>query len=202
MSLSRKALTAMGIESDQVDQIIEMHTATVNGLKDERDSYKADADKLASVQKELDEMKEAAKNGDRSPYKVKYEALLEEKEALQKEFDDFREEQRAKATKAEKQDAYRAMLKEIGVSEKRIDSILKITDLDAVELEDGKLKDLDDLKKSAKEEWSDFIVTESSEGAKTETPPANNGTEQRTVSYAAQRAAEYHNNLYGGIKEE
>ena len=202
MALSRKALSAMGIDEAVVDQIIEMHTATVNGLKDERDSFKADAEKLVSVQKELDEMKEAAKNGDRSPYKVKYEALLEEKETLQKEFDDFKAAQQAKETKATKQDAYRAMLKEIGVSEKRIDAILKITDLDTVELEEGKLKNLDDLKKSAKDEWSDFIVKESSEGAKVETPPANNGGEQPRVSYAAQRAAEYHTNLYGGVKEE
>lgn len=202
MSLSRKALTAMGIDEEKVDQIIEMHTATVNGLKDERDGYKADADKLGSVQKELDELKEAAKNGDRSPYKVKYEALLEEKEALQKEFDDFKADQEAKATKAEKQDAYKALLKEIGVSEKRIDSILKITDIDSVELEEGKLKNADDLKRSAKDEWADFIVTEGEQGAKTENPPANNGTADKPVSYAAQRAAEYHNNLYGGVKEE
>lgn len=202
MSLSRKALTAMGIDEEKVDQIIEMHTATVNGLKDERDSFKADAEKLVIAQKELDELKEAAKSGDRSPYKVKYEALLEEKEALQKEFDDFKADQEAKATKAEKQEAYKALLKEIGVSEKRIDSILKISDIDSLELEDGKLKNADDLKKSAKEEWADFIVTEGSEGAKVENPPANNGTDQKTVSYAARRAAEYHANLYGGIKEE
>lgn len=202
MALSRKALTAMGIDEEKVDQIIEMHTATVNGLKDERDGYKADAEKLESVQKELNELKEAAKSGDRSPYKVKYEALLEEKEALQKEFNEFKAEQEAKATKAEKQEAYKAMLKEIGVSEKRIDAILKITDIDSVELEDGKLKNADDLKKSAKEEWADFIVTEGEQGAKTENPPANNGTTEKPVSYAARRAAEYHNNLYGGVKEE
>lgn len=202
MSLSRKALTAMGIDEEKVDQIIEMHTATVNGLKDERDSYKADADKLSTVQKELDELKKAAENGDRSPYKVKYEAILEEKEALQKEFDDFKAEQEAKATKAEKQDAYKALLKEIGISEKRIDAVLKVSDIDSLELEEGKLKNIDDLKKSAKDEWSDFIVSEGAEGAKTETPPANNGSEKPTISYAAQRAAEYHNNLYGGAKEE
>ena len=202
MALSRKALTAMGIEEEKVDQIIEMHTATVNGLKDERDSYKAEADKLESVQKELDELKEAAKNGDRSPYKVKYEALLEEKEALQKDFDAFKADQEAKASKAAKQEAYKALLKEIGVSDKRIDSVLKVSDIDSFELEDGKLKNADDLKKSAKEEWADFIVTEGEQGAKTETPPAGNGSTPKQMSYAAMRAAEYHNNLYGGVKEE
>ena len=202
MSLSRKALTAMGIEEDKVDQIIEMHTATVNGLKDERDSFKAEAEKLAGLQKELDQLKEATKNGDKSPYKVKYEALLEEKEALQKEFDSFKSDQEAKASKAAKNDAYKALLKEIGVSDKRIASILKISDIDSLVLEDGKLKNADDLKKSAKEEWADFIVTEGEQGAKTENPPANNGTTEKPVSYAARRAAEYHNNLYGGVKEE
>ena len=34
MALSRKSLKAMGLTDEQVDSIIEMHTETVDGLKD------------------------------------------------------------------------------------------------------------------------------------------------------------------------
>ncbi len=35
MALTRKFLAALGIEDDKVDEIIQAHTETVNGLKDE-----------------------------------------------------------------------------------------------------------------------------------------------------------------------
>ena len=57
MAMTRKFLKAMGIEEDQIEQIIEAHTETVSALKDERDSYKEDAEKLADVQKELNTAK-------------------------------------------------------------------------------------------------------------------------------------------------
>ena len=68
------------------------------------------------------------------------------------------------------------MLKDAGVSEKRIDSIIRVTDLNKVELDDeGKIKDSGELAKSIKDEWSDFIVTESKQGANVSNPPANTG---------------------------
>lgn len=201
MALSRKALSAMGIEDEKVDQIIEMHTATVNALKDERDQFKADAEKLPGLKKELDELKEATKNGDKSPYKVKYEAVVEEKEALQKEFEKFKSDLSAKETKQNKKNLYRDLLKKIGVSEKRLESILKISDLDSLEIDGEALKDAEKLEESAKKEWADFIVTEGEHGAKTETPPQGNGDAPKEKSFAAQRAAQYHANLYGGKEE-
>ena len=168
MSLTRKALSAMGIEEAQIDQIIEMHTGVVNEIKEERDSLKSDAEKLPNVQKELDKLKEeVAKQGDENPYKVKYDALKEE-------FDTYKNEVKTKETTAKKTDAYRKMLKEAGVSEKRIDSVLKVSkgNIDAVEFDDeGKIKDADDLVKGIKEEWSDFIVAEHTQGANTPNPP-------------------------------
>lgn len=174
MSLTRKALSAMGIDAEKIDQIIEMHTETVDAIKAERDTaqsdakkYKADADKLAEVEKELSDMK--AKQGQPDAYKDKYDKLKSEYEA-------YKGEVSAKETKAAKTKAYRDMLKEIGISEKRLDAVLKVADLDSIELdEDGAIKDVDGLKKSAKDEWSDFIVSEGTKGAKTPTPPTNTG---------------------------
>lgn len=173
MSLTRKALQAMGIEAEKIDQIIEMHTETVDAIKNERDAakenakkYEADAGKLAEVEKELAELK--AKANEPDAYKEKYEKV-------KKEYDTYKGEVTAKETKAAKTKAYRDMLKEIGVSEKRLDSVMRVADIDSIELEDGAIKDVEELKTKAKDEWSDFIVSTGVAGAKTPTPPSNTG---------------------------
>lgn len=170
MALTRKMLKAMGIEDEKIDQIIEAHTETVDALKADRDKYKEDAEKLPDVRKELEKVKEdAAKDDGKNPYKVKYEAMKEE-------FEDFKKDVKAKETRASKENAYRALLKDCGVSEKRINAVIKVTNFDKVELdEEGKIKDAGDHKKSIKEEWSDFIPTEGTMGAETSNPPANSG---------------------------
>ena len=186
MALSRKYLQGMGLTEEQVTAIIEANEETINGLKDEIEKYKNASEdatkKLSKVQKELDGIKEEAeKNDGRSPYKVKYEALKEDMDKLQKQFDDYKADVDAKETKSKKSDAYRKLLKETGVSEKRLDAILKVTDVDNLEFdEEGKLKNVDDLVKNIKEEWSDFIATESKQGAHVGNPPANNGTGKKS----------------------
>lgn len=166
MALSRKSLKAMDIEEEKIDQIIEAHTETVNGLKDEIDKYKSDSAKLASVQKELNDLKEeATKNDGENPWKVKYDAIKEE-------FDSYKTEQQKKATKSAKETAFMALLKEVGIADKRIAAVTRVSDLDSIELtEDGHVQDADKLKDSLKEEWSDFITTETKKGAETDTPP-------------------------------
>lgn len=161
MSLTRKMLKAMGIEDDKIDQIIEAHTETVDALKEERDSYKKDASKLAEIQRENEELKQRVDD----PYKEKYEKEHDE-------FEKYKADIAAKETISKKKNAYRDLLKEAGVSDKRLDSILKVTDLTGVELDDtGKLKEKSKHLKSIKEEWADFVTKEGAEGADTETPP-------------------------------
>ena len=173
MALTRKFLSALGIEADKVDEIITAHTETVNALKEQRDSYKEDAEKLADVQKELkdankelEDLKKEQSGDDK--WKVKYDALKED-------FDSYKNEQTEKETKAQKESALTAMLKEIGVAEKRIPAVLKVTDLAGIELDDGNIKEADNLKESLKTEWADFIVKEDKQGAKTPTPPSGTG---------------------------
>lgn len=170
MALTRKMLKAMGIEDEKIEQIIEAHTETVDALKDERDSFKGDSEKLASVQKELNALKEeAAKDDGKNPWKVKYDAVKEE-------FDNYKAEQTAKATRAQKEEAYKAILKECKVADKRIAAVVRVADIDSIELDkEGKIKDADELKKSIKEEWADFIPTEETKGAEVSNPPENTG---------------------------
>ena len=165
MALTRKMLKAMSIEDEKIDQIVDAHTESIDALKEERDTYKADAEKLAAVQKELDNLKK-----DGGDWKTKYE----------KEHADFEEYKTGitkKETKTAKENAYRNLLKECGVSEKRIDAIIKITDIDALELgKDGKIKDSAEKTEQIKTEYADFIVTSTTTGANTANPPANGGS--------------------------
>lgn len=164
MALTRKFLKGMGLSDEIVDSIIEAHTESTDGLKADRDKYKAEAEKLPGVQKELDDLKAAGDGG----YKEKYE-----KEHA--DFEKYKADQTAKETRQAKEKAYREFLKSVGVSEKRIPSIIKVTDLNAVELEGDKVKDADNkLAERVKTEWADFIETSNTDGANTQTPPANN----------------------------
>ena len=70
MALTRKALKAMGLTEEQVDSIIEAHTETVDGLKEQIKTYKADAEQLPAVRKELEDMKKS----DGEDWKSKYDA--------------------------------------------------------------------------------------------------------------------------------
>lgn len=160
----------MGIEPEKIDQIIEMHAETVDAIKAERDGFKQDAEKLPAVQRELDEMKAAAEKDGKSSWKVKYDAMKEE-------FDTYKAEQAAKETRTAKETAYRALLKQAGISkDQRIDAVLKVTDLEGIELDkDGAIKDADKHLESIKTEWADFIPTASTVGAPTATPPATTG---------------------------
>ena len=165
MSLTRKMLKAMGIEEEKIDQIIEAHSETVDSLKADRDSYKEDAEKLKDVQKELDDLKAKGDDG----WKEKHDKLKEE-------FDQYKNDVQAKETKAEKEAAYRAILKDANLSEKGIEKAVKYAEWDKIELgEDGKLKDANDHIKAAREEWAEYVTTTTTTGAKTSTPPANNG---------------------------
>ena len=167
----------MGIEDDKIDQIIDAHSETVNALKDLNTEYKEKADKYESTQKELDKIKADAKaaeekNG-KDPYKVKYEALKED-------FDEFKKQITDKETRANKEKLYTELLKEAGVSEKRIAAVLKVSDLETVEIEDGKIKDAANITKTIKDEWADFITTTESKGATVATPPAGGSGKKLT----------------------
>ena len=165
MSLTRKMLKAMGIEEEKIDQIIEAHTDTVDGLKSDLSKYKTDAEKLSDVQKELDELKAKGDDG----WKEKHDKL-------KGEFDAYKKDVEAKETHNKKVEAYKAILKDANLSEKGIEKAIKYADWDKIELDaDGKLKGANDHIKAVREEWAEYVTTTTTTGAKTSTPPANNG---------------------------
>ena len=167
MSLTRKMLKAMGIEEEKIDQIIEAHSETVDSLKADRDTYKEDAEKLKTVQKELYDLKAKGDDG----WKEKHDKL-------KGEFDQYKTDVQAKETEAKIKSAYKAILKnDAKLSDAGIEKAVKYADYSKFELEaDGEtLKDADTHAKAAQEEWAMFVTTTTTTGAKTSNPPANNG---------------------------
>lgn len=178
MALSRRMLTAMGITAEQIEQIIEAHTETVSGLKQQiadlgddlakaKESGTADSDRLKDVQKELDTLKEQVAADAKAREGKDYDAL-------KKEFDDYKADIQAKAVKSAKEKAFRDLLTDMKVSDKGVSLILKYQGVNGIELdEDGKLKDAPALRKAVKEDWSDYISTVETKGAETKTPPGS-----------------------------
>lgn len=181
MALTRKALSAMGIESEKIDSIINMHIEVTDDLKGqietlEKDvkTYKADAEKLPGVQKELDDLKAQVEADTKEREGKDYDKLKEE-------FEQYKTDVENKAVRASKEAAYVEILKDAGIPEKHHAKILKYSDVDGIELDDkGKAKNAKELLKSVQEEWGDHVETVKTEGAKTETPPANNGGTKKT----------------------
>ena len=175
-------MKAMGIEEEKIEEIISAHSETVTGLKEEAEKYKADAEKLPSVQAALDKANETVSKGEKDPYKVKYEALKEE-------FEGYKTDVTKKETTASKTKAYKQLLKELNISDKVIDKVVKLADIDAIEIVDGKIKDAETLSASLKTEWADFIAQPKTTGAKVETPPTGGPASPETEVIAKVREA-------------
>ena len=170
----REILSAAGVASENmseaVDKIIDGHVTSVNALREDIAKYKADAEKLPTVQKELDDMK--ANTND---------SWKEKHDKLKGEFDKYKNDVQEKETQSKKVEAYKAILKDANLSEKGIEKAIKYAEWDKIELEaDGKLKGASDHIKAVKEEWAEYVTTTTTTGAKTSTPPANNGGDKLT----------------------
>lgn len=149
----RKTAKECGVEmpKEMEDALVQQHLEVRNAYAD------------AQVKAYQDEHPEAAAPSVKESQEYK---------DLKQAFDDYKAKQEAKEARAAKESAYRELLKSAGVSEKRIPAVLKVSDLESVELDkDGKIKDADKLTKSVKSEWADFIPTITETGADISTPP-------------------------------
>ena len=165
MALTRKFLEALGIEQAKIDEIISAHTEVTNALKADRDSYKEKAEKYDETKTELDKAKSELEKVNKDEYKTKYESL-------EAEFNKYKTDIAEKEVKVKKEEAYKKMLKEIGVNEKSISAILKVKDLSSLKLDDkGNIVDVDTLKESEKKDWEGFIIKSEEERQDPNTPP-------------------------------
>ena len=166
MALTRRLLKGMGLTEEQVDTIIEAHTEVTDGLKEQIKQYKADADKLEGVQRELDDLKSAGDGGYKSKYESEKAAHDELKASIAKE-----------KAYASKESAYRELLKAVGVKDKFIETIMRADKsvIEGLKIEDGKIEGFDTLTEAAKTNWGDFIGTQQVINTRIENPPANTG---------------------------
>lgn len=193
MAITRRFLSALGIEADKIDEIITAHLETVNELKEARDRYKEDAEKLPDVQKQLDEAQNSAKNG--GEYEAKYNTI-------KAEYDQYKQTVETEKSNAAKSTQYRDLLRECGIPEKLLDPVMRIVDLNSVTVDkDGKIDGVEDVKKAIKTNLADFIPADNNQGAKVPAPPAGGNGGNHAPSRAAMVAQKHYEAIYGKQKE-
>lgn len=144
MRMTNEYLSGLGLNEEQVEAIMEAHQDTVSALE----AYKADAEKLPGVQKELDDLKAAGGNY----WKTKYETVHTEFEA-------------AKAAEAEreaykcKEQAYRDLLQAAGIAQKYVDKVARVSrrDIEGLEIQEGKVRNPESVIRYIKSEWPEFL---------------------------------------------
>ena len=88
------------------------------------------------------------------------------------DFNDYKARIARESDEAKVRAAYRQLLTDCKVSEKRLDAILRVTDFSGMKLDkDGKLEDADKLRETVKTDWAEFVTETHERGAKVETPP-------------------------------
>ena len=164
----REILSTAGVDSEHmsaaVDAIIDGNVASIEALREDVAKYKADAEKLADVQKELDALK--ANNGD--DYKTKYE-----KE--HKAFEDFKNDVTAKQTRAAKEAAARAYFEGKNITGANLDIAMRGArdEIGGLEMDGDKIKDTSALDALVSGTYAGLVVTTTKQGVNTATPPAN-----------------------------
>ena len=101
----------------------------------------------------------------------------EEYKKLKQEFDDYKAEVSGREAKSAKERAARAFFEGKGITGKSLDIAIRGcgAEIDALELEDGKIKDDTALDALVKDTYSGLVSTTVTRGAQTANPPVNNG---------------------------
>ena len=162
MSLTRKLLKGMGLTDEQVDTIIEAHTDTVDGLKEQVKTYKADAEKLPNVQKELDDLKAAGDGG-----------WEEKAKDFEKKYNDLVAENKNKETKAAKESAAKAFFESKGITGNSLEIAMRgsSTEIAALELDGEEIKDSSALDALVNGTFKALVSTTTTKGANISNPP-------------------------------
>lgn len=178
-NFTRKNLEAMGLEEETINKLCEMHTDDLNDIRQREQQSKANDEKLT-----------------------------QDLETLKQQFETYKQQESAKAAKAAKATAVKAALKSAGISAKYIDNITRLTDLDSIEIDGGKVKDADAFIENAKTEWADFVERTHEKGADVAHPPKETGSKVMTpekiteIKDATKRQAAWSDYLENEGKDE
>lgn len=182
MSLTRKSLKAMGLTDEQVDSIVEMHTDTVEGLKEKIRIAEEKAADYDEVKKQL----EASKDG--KDYKAEYDKL-------KGEFESYKKDITEKEIAAAKTKAGRAYFESKGIKGGNLEIAIRGAkdEISALELDGDKIKDTNALDALISGDYKGLIVSESTKGADPVNPPAGGGSvlKSRAEIYAKDEKGRY-----------
>lgn len=162
----------MALERKTLRAILEDETTDTSGkLKKILDVLHEETDTL---QNQLDEKNAALAKAEKDRA-----AASSGKQAAEKALTDYKAQQTQKDTHAAKEVKFRELLKAAGVLDKYADRVVRLSgeDIDKLELDDkGEVKDAKKHADSLKADWSDFVGTTTTTGAKVDTPPTNTGS--------------------------
>lgn len=164
----------MGLKKSDIRAVLKNENATdeekigeiLDLLHGETDTLKAQIDE--------------AKNSDTSKAKQWEDKAKEWEDKYNAEhtaFSDYKTQQEKAQETTAKENAYKELLKNAGVSNKLIDLVAKASakDIEALTLKDGKVEGVDELTKTIRETYKDYITTKLQQGADTPNPPDNGG---------------------------
>ena len=137
--------------------------AILDALHEETDALRDELDTEKNARVAAEKERDAANSG---------------KQAAEKALTDYKTQQTAKDTHTAKEAKFRELLKSAGVLDKYADRVVRLSgeEIDALELDDkGGVKDAKKHTDSLKKDWSDFVATTTTTGAKVDNPPANTG---------------------------
>lgn len=188
MSLTRKMLKEMGISEENIENIISAHSETVEALK----QYKEDSLKLEAALSEIEALKAAEGEGWKDKYAV-----------LEKEFEDYKEATLKENTLDRKKTVLRGLLKECGVAPECISPIIKVSDLEALVLDqDGCAVEPEEVKSEIARRWQAFIPKTVTVGATVAAPPKAEGVKVFTRADIKKMSPEEINRNYPKIMED
>ena len=166
MALTVKMLKGLGLTDEQREAVLEEHARTVDEIKVERDRLKKDAEKLITVQKELDDLKAAGDDG--------WEAKAK---GWEKKYTDLVADNKRKETRAAKEAAVKAYYESKGITGDNLTIAMMGSGeaIEKLELDGDKIKDAAALDALVGGAFAKLVSTTTTEGLKTQTPPKNGG---------------------------
>lgn len=171
MALTRRLLKGMGLTEEQVDTIIDAHTETVDGLKEDLKQAKKDAEEAADLRKQLKTAQDDLKAAQDDGWKDKHDKV-------KKELDDLKADISNKAAKAAKEKAVRAYYESKNITGDNLELAMRGSrdEVAALELDGDKPKDTKALDELIAGPFAKLVSTTQTKGARTETPPSTGGS--------------------------
>lgn len=176
MSLTPRYLNSMGLSEEQISAIIEKHTETISGLKEERE--KAVAEAVETLTRERDKLQ------------ADLEKAIGDASKVQAEYNAYKTEQ----TNAVKRALLKEALEGAGANPAAIDLLVDCISLDEIEIENNAIKDVDSALYTVKTDHAALFGKPEQRGTPTITPPDGDGT--GAASDVRQIAQKYHETFY------